>query len=73
MPTGDIFEEVGSLNSKEARKVWESEFNSYYIHPVLSNLDSIFSKTWDIVASEDKQGKYWILLRKFNDTEIETI
>lgn len=45
-----------SLTTKEGRREWESAFNTYYIQPVLENLDQVVTDAMDKIANDDTQG-----------------
>lgn len=60
MHIADVIPTVNSLNTKNARELWEKEFNALYIHPILGNLDAKLHDAVDLIANDDKQG---IILR----------
>ena len=54
--SGGTIQTVSSLDTKEARKEWESVFNQHYIQPVLSTLDENLTIAMDFVANDKEQG-----------------
>ena len=44
-----------TLNSKQARLVWQCAFNKY-IEPILENLEGRLKEALEVVSSDDKQG-----------------
>ena len=46
-----------SLASKEDRKLWERDFNTYYIQPVLEDLDNKIEGAMDLITNDDTQGR----------------
>ena len=49
---------VTATDNQSAREAWEKEFNSFYIQPVLGDLDVKLTQAIDLVAKDDKQGTH---------------
>lgn len=54
----DVVPTVISLDTKNARELWEKEFNFHYMQPVLSKLDARLHDSYDLIAKDDKQGHF---------------